>query len=729
MKRPPFLRLIFLPALLIPVQAQPPRIHCRFVSIEKSGTAAALQSLPDSGLSDSQLFESLMRDVAQGRATIVADQQIVAMGGTRSKVEAVRRFPVPVEAEFESGSLRLDSDDIGESPGQIWETEGVVSDGLLDGMGLRVIDLNMAPQTAAFLQRIPCPVPVEYAGQKDVSSPLSLPLMAVQKTATQLLTWTGNTVLLSVSPGPADSLKDDGPSCRYQFIRAGLDGEKPVLPEHGWTLPEQKPSQARLHLVTFRLPAVQALSLTLNGGETKGRDAALYHRLRGMAADGQASVVGCSAAVIRASQRGKIEAWTDYPILTEFLDGNSVSWEYYHMGESFEAELSFGDVKRRVVRNGQGTRVESFQESRPQDGAPEFVWNLALERSGAVEEIPAGAAAADVEFLIQKLSCQLRIPPSGILQTGLISQSPATRAGGDEWANSAEPAETTGDRAGALPVASPAAPQSGEAATADITFALQSPASLNVAASADGAAGSGVSLKSGTAPAASASTAVEKGQVNFHVLMLSLPESEGRQLAVRLKAANGSALPASDLVPRLQSGEISCAAQFGGVIKMGQMSKVSAVRRFLEESVPEPVKPATPQAAAAPGSASASGSGVSTPPPPSTTLAAPVPPDSAKSGWARGEYGLSVEAEASVMDDDDPDNLEMTIRLDWDTAPLLTTREATASGQPRRCPQRVNVTGINLHRGQPVIADIRPSNARPGTPEHGRWHALLLIAR
>lgn len=772
MKRPLLLSLIFLPGVALTALAQPPAIRARIVSIEKSGTAAVLRSLPDSGLTDSQLFDSLMADVARGSATVVADQQVLC-GGSRSKVEAVRQIPVPVEAEIESGFVRMIPEFTGDYPGQTWEMEGFVTDGLLGGVGRKGIDLNMAPMTRVFLQRHPCPWPAPDAGRADAAAagPLSLPLMSAQKTAAQLLTWTGNTVLISVSPGPADRLREGEPSCRYQFIRAGLDGEKPAPAGPSWTSPELKPEQwqARLHLITFRLPTPLAVSLTLNSGEDPNqagaRDSALYQRLRALAAEGTAEIAGSCGVVARAGQRSKVEGWTEVSCLSPSQGGSRVGWENFQIGESMETELSLSDIKRRVVRTADnGTRVESYREPASGGPAPALNWNLALELSGSVEEIPAdpsargaegaaGAAAgsgfADVEFLKQMLSCQVSIPPSGILRVGLVSQSPVTWTGGtgsvstsgSEVEAGAEAEEEAGAAGGEAPQGSSDAgsgsgadradhsrgsvrtPQ-GEPATTDIIFALQSPAALNPAAGAGAAADSGsgqvsrpvatVSETVGLSHKEEATADSSGGQIEYHALMLSLTEAEGRQWAAALKSTGGP-VPAADLIPRVQSGAIPCAAQAAGVNLVGQRATIRAVRNFLEERVAVPDKS---------GGASTSGGGARM-----VRVQSPVMQDGSSklTGWSRAECGFEMEFETGSGDNGD--HLEASVRIHWDTAPLLSSGEATALSLPRRCTQRIDLENLKLLRSQPVIADVRPSNARPGTPEHGRWHALLLIVR
>ncbi|HWB04448.1 MAG TPA: hypothetical protein VG796_15575 [Verrucomicrobiales bacterium] len=44
----------------------------------------------------------------------------------------------------------------------------------------------------------------------------------------------------------------------------------------------------------------------------------------------------------------------------------------------------------------------------------------------------------------------------------------------------------------------------------------------------------------------------------------------------------------------------------------------------------------------------------------------------------------------------------------------------------RRSEEKMELTDFPLTRGQALIADARPSKARKDTPEHGRWHVLVI---
>ena len=72
------------------------------------------------------------------------------------------------------------------------------------------------------------------------------------------------------------------------------------------------------------------------------------------------------------------------------------------------------------------------------------------------------------------------------------------------------------------------------------------------------------------------------------------------------------------------------------------------------------------------------------------------------------------------------------LALEWDTAPVLPFGAPGAvipEISERRCVQKIQLQDLRLTPGQPVIADVRASNARAGTAEHGRWHVLVLLAR
>ncbi|RYD29390.1 MAG: hypothetical protein EOP86_21805, partial [Verrucomicrobiaceae bacterium] len=673
MKRHPrlslHLRARILLAILPPLtaSAQPAIVHTRFISIEKAGVATAFQALPGSGIPDSGLFESLMNDVAKGAARIAADQETINTSGQRAKVGAASYYPIPVEVNFGPAPgggfvFPFQTDRLG----QTLEMEATVSDGNAAGLEVRNIDLNLAPECRNLLQRQDCPTSVPDARISGVVGPVRLPLIAAQKTATQLLTWTGNTVLLSVSPGPADSLREGEPVFRYQFIRAGLDGEKPALPGPEWTGPGSPAVQARLHLITFRLPTSDAVSLTMDSGT---RDDALFQRLRGMVDTATATFAGSSAVVVRNGQRSKVESFTEYPILIPSRGKKAVEWENFHMGDALETELSMSDEKYRVMRTEEGTQVEKYRED--SQGKAALSWNIAYDRNNGLEEIPwhpgEGQASrpgvADVEFLRQNLSTQAVIPDSGVLCVGLVSHSPATlssdagplppiaAAAEDSAATLATQTENTvAEVSGSSPDSG--GESSGIESMTDITFALQSPAADSAKSSGNPIAGGVMDSNSPTETAAT-----QAGQVSYHAIMLSLPATEGLGLAASLKAAGGP-LPATDWMARVRSGTIPCAAQAAVVCRLGGMGRASATRNFLEAFTPK-AKPA------------ASTSGVATTGPgTSGASSGPAATEPEWSAWTRAECGFQIEAEGSQVYGKDPDQLDVNLRLDWDTAPL-----------------------------------------------------------
>jgi hypothetical protein len=99
------------------------------------------------------------------------------------------------------------------------------------------------------------------------------------------------------------------------------------------------------------------------------------------------------------------------------------------------------------------------------------------------------------------------------------------------------------------------------------------------------------------------------------------------------------------------------------------------------------------------------------------------------SGWEHWQCGLALHAEYGL----EAKSIIMNGTFEWDTAP------AESLGEPgvkvpedfhdRRCQQQIKLDNIRLTPGQPVIADVRASNAREGTREHGRWHVLVMLVR
>ena len=69
--------------------------------------------------------------------------------------------------------------------------------------------------------------------------------------------------------------------------------------------------------------------------------------------------------------------------------------------------------------------------------------------------------------------------------------------------------------------------------------------------------------------------------------------------------------------------------------------------------------------------------------------------------------------------------------LKWDAAPVLPFGEPGAEIpklENRRCVEEIPLNNFRISEGTPSIVDARPSKAREGTPEHGRWHVLILQA-
>jgi hypothetical protein len=95
------------------------------------------------------------------------------------------------------------------------------------------------------------------------------------------------------------------------------------------------------------------------------------------------------------------------------------------------------------------------------------------------------------------------------------------------------------------------------------------------------------------------------------------------------------------------------------------------------------------------------------------------------STWESAACGLKLEA--SFVPKSGPNSINAT--LTWDTAPVLGLGEPGAKVPEmaqRRCEGKIQLKNFPLTHGKAIIADVRPSNAREGTPEHGRWHVLVI---
>jgi hypothetical protein len=184
---------------------------------------------------------------------------------------------------------------------------------------------------------------------------------------------------------------------------------------------------------------------------------------------------------------------------------------------------------------------------------------------------------------------------------------------------------------------------------------------------------------------------IQTPQILLQCVVLSVPAEEGQALAAE---KNPGAV--RKLFERLGAGEISCAAQAAVVIRHGQRGSSECLRYVQQpgEYVPSAVAPNV------------------------------MIPHS----WGGTGCGISLAADYSG----DAGKIVVDGTLEWDTAPVSGFGEpgATVPDMPaRRCVQKIALENVALQRGQPFLADVRASNAREGTTEHGRWHVLVLLAR
>lgn len=96
--------------------------------------------------------------------------------------------------------------------------------------------------------------------------------------------------------------------------------------------------------------------------------------------------------------------------------------------------------------------------------------------------------------------------------------------------------------------------------------------------------------------------------------------------------------------------------------------------------------------------------------------------------WEDLSCGLTFECECVI------EAKAITVHglVEWDTAPPAACGEPGAvvpDKDVRRSTQKIEFDQLARTPGQPVIAGVRASNARAGTPWHGRWHVLVLLAR
>lgn len=629
------MRFLFLLLLAVApaVSRSPLQVHVRVVSFEKSGSATALEAAAPG--CDETLYAGLVADTAAGRAKRMQDQSVIVRDRQRSKVEAIQAYPSPTESDAEpSDWVHYPSSFSVNNLGQTVEAEASVA--FQDkGSARRLIDINLAPECSSLMALHPWPVP-DFRGSGQMGRMLR-PVFAVHKSTTQVLTWTGRTVLLSVVAGPQTSMTDDAePSFRYTFLRAGLDGEKPAL---AGAIPAPA-NECRLHAVSIRLPRDEAAAILL---EHAGDDAALYAQMCQLITGGSAILSGHSAIICRQGQRSKIESISRFSYCGGYRDLIPDSWSEMSPGCELEVEAQRG---RSVITHDESGRMRvHYEPSSEEDGeGTGGRWNWAFVMREAPELVPYypsvkhpalhGAAPEHVE---RKFTSRLRIPASGVLCSGVLSTAPAT----DE-----------ADAPGGL---------------TDVCFVLQSP----------------LPGKPGTDP---------QPHILLQSLILSVPAAEGPALAESAKSGDAIA----PLIERLHAGELSCVAHAALVILRGQSGKAECVRHVQQPGDFRPSEVA--------------------------------PEISLPASWSSYACGITLTAEYFPG----KEGITVDVTLEWDTAPVLPFGEPgarTPDISARRCTQEILLRKIHLTKNQPLIADVRASNAREGTPEHGRWHVLILLAR
>lgn len=627
--------LLLLLLSFLPLAAQTQQVQVRVVSIEKPGNATSLEAAqPDC---DEKLYASLIADAAGGKAKIVQDQTLVVRGGQRSKTEAVRVFPCVDTTLFDPESWVLYPRKFtGRILGQTMEVEVTVGEEPAQGQIGRMLDINLGPEQASLLAMHAWPVP-DFRGAGQMGRVLR-PVIAAHKLAAQVLTWTGRTVLLSVTASPGAAFQESSEiPFRYTFLRAGLDGEKPApVSSRPANFSVQ---QRRLHAVTFRMSRDAAATLLL---QQTGDDAALYEVLSRQVAGGSVTLSGHTAILVRQDQRSMVASSADFPMPKSGEEPTSNEWDYdFRPGVSLECEAE-GGMRWEKQPDGKFARIPEPEGKDAASGA-EARWNIAYQSQDAPELVPwypeathPALHSAVGEYVERKWAQQVRIPESGVLCSTVLSTSPAT----DE-------SETPGG-------------------LTDVCFLLQSP------------------------PPGPRGSAPQPHHM-LHAVMLSVPAAEGPALAqANVATATGP------LMERLAAGELHCAAQAAVVIRGGGRSKLNFTRM-----IQQPVEPKSPPAGPGPNS------------------------DTDRTAT---DCGLSLEAEIIGEGKDEAFNLA----LEWDTAPVLpfgAPGAAIPEISGHRCVQKISLQDLRLTRGQPVIADVRASNARAGTPEHGRWHVLVLLAR
>jgi hypothetical protein len=611
--------LLFLLAVRLLAAQGASEIYVRVLTFEKAGFATALEAArPES---DETLFAALTAGAAAGQARVVMDTEMSIRSGRRAKTEALREFPYPTEYDSDaSRALIVPTSFTWRNLGQTFEAEATAGEAGSLGYQGRLLDLNLAPEKVTMALLNPWPMPdLRGAGR---NGRVMQPVFATHKSQGQVLSATGLTTLISVAPTPQAVLAENPESLFwYTFLRAGLNGEKPLVPAD---IRPHIRRQRRLHAVSIRLPRDEAAILI---SRHDGEDEALFTELSARITAGDASLSNHTAILCREGRRAKVESIVEFPVPIGDKDVPD-AWGFQNLGSSLEAE----------------TDGQFSNERTPVSGG----WNLDLDLGASPEMVeyhpdasrPALHGAA-FEYVRRQFTTQVTIPPSGVLCAGVLSTSPAT----DD--------ETRPD------------------GSSDICFVLQSPPPEKTEAEV-------------------------RGQVLLHALLLSVPATEAPALA-----GSGSGKPAATsgkaaaLLQRLGASENTCAAHAAVIVQRGMKSKAYCMRQAPQPGNFKPSR-ASPE------------------------LKIPT-------SWDSALCGVSVEVEYFSETDD----ITLNAIVAWDTAPVLPFGEPGAEipdMAARRSVERIALKALTLPPDKPVIANVRPSKAREGTPEHGRWHVLILKA-
>lgn len=177
----------------------------------------------------------------------------------------------------------------------------------------------------------------------------------------------------------------------------------------------------------------------------------------------------------------------------------------------------------------------------------------------------------------------------------------------------------------------------------------------------------------------------QKPQQWMEAMLLSVPEQSGRTLAAGDDAAG--------LLDTLGTPEVRCTG-FAAVAAEGEHQNEIKWQRH----IPHPA-----------------GFGKS------TTL----PDLEIPSSWQDAACGLKLEAAFTNRSG----KASLNATLAWDSSPVASLGgpgEKVPEMSERRSEERIALTDFPLTRGRALIADVRASQARKDTPEHGRWHVVVI---